>query len=123
MPLMFHSGRISLSPVFSSICPVSIATAPPVASLGVSRIVDVQLVMPVWAAFMPVSRLVRVGVETASQPIHVGRMEPQIVRIDLLAVSDRAVHPAHIVHEKKDDVGFVVFRQDSGRGQQRQAHQ
>ena len=59
----------------------------------------------------------------ASQPIHVGRMEPQIVRIDLLAVSDRAVHPAHIVHEKKDDVGFVVFRQDSGRGQQRQAHQ
>ena len=64
MPLMFHSGRISLSPVFSSICPVSIATAPPVASLGVSRIVDVQLVMPVWAAFMPVSRLVRVGVET-----------------------------------------------------------
>lgn len=64
MPLMFHSGRTSRSPAASSELPVSMATAPPVASLGVSRVTAVQLVMPVCAAFMPESRLVRVGVET-----------------------------------------------------------
>ena len=58
----------------------------------------------------------------AGQTIHVGRMKPQVVRIDLLAVGHRAVRPTHIVHEKKDDIGLIAFRQNGGGSQQRQAH-
>ena len=41
------------------------------------------------------------------QPLHVGRMEMQVTGIDLFAVRHAGIHPAVVVDEEENDVGFL----------------